>query len=560
MLDQITVFNQAGPILWSKSLAPLKGDPLNELIRNIFLEGRFGATSFISGQYEMKWKLINEFHVVIVAVYQKVIRLPYVEELLEKIKNEIIERYGPLLKQIPFKKIRFDKHFEKILYETEKKLKSNADSPIRKKVNLKAEIFDDSKMEAARSLLVARKSVSNRQKQSEKNGTPTNGIEEILAEQNNPKNFSKKLSKKEMANLDRSKKISKNEISKKDLPSEELDQSDSGYDSSSSSSSDERFDETAISLMREPPKGWKNSFLGKLIFGGSVLTLNDIEPALNDMRSKLMAKNVAADVCKEICESVKASLLGQEKTTFTRVKTIVQNSLRESIQRILTPKNSIDLMRGIGEARKEGKLYSVVVMGINGVGKSTSLAKVAYFLKQGGVNTLLAACDTYRSGAVEQLRVHSKCLDIPLFEMGYAKDPASVALCAQSHAHKKNVECLLIDTAGRMQNNRPLMAALGRLVGECKPDLCLFVGEALVGNDGIDQIAMFNDALASCPGSPHSVDAIILTKFDTVDSKVGAALSMCHKTGQPILFVGTGQKYTHLRQLDVDFVLKALFS
>ena len=199
--------------------------------------------------------------------------------------------------------------------------------------------------------------------------------------------------------------------------------------------------------------------------------------------------------------------------------------------------------------------------GINGVGKSTSLAKVAYFLKQHGIKVLIAACDTFRSGAVEQLRTHSRCLDVPLFQMGYSGDPSRVAASALAHAKENKFDCVLVDTAGRMQNNEPLMRALAKLVSDNDPDLVLFVGEALVGNDGIDQLSMFDRALInySPPGKTHRVDGIVLTKFDTIDDKVGAALSMSYKSGQPVMFVGTGQKYIHLKKLNVSAVMKHLF-
>ena len=113
-----------------------------------------------------------------------------------------------------------------------------------------------------------------------------------------------------------------------------------------------------------------------------------------------------------------------------------------------------------------------------------------------------------------------------------------------------------------MQNNKPLMVALSKLVSTNQPDLVLFVGEALVGNDGVDQLQMFNQALAdsSTTTNPHLIDGMVLTKFDTVDDKVGAALSMSYKTGQPVVFVGTGQKYTSLKKLNIKTVVKALFS
>jgi len=137
----------------------------------------------------------------------------------------------------------------------------------------------------------------------------------------------------------------------------------------------------------------------------------------------------------------------------------------------------------------------MVFVGINGVGKSTSLAKVAYYLKQHGCNPLIAACDTFRSGAVEQLNVHAKCLDVELYQKGYAKDPAGVAAEAIKKAAGQGNDVVLVDTAGRMQNNVPLMSALGKLVVVNEPDLVCFVGEALVGNDGIDQLKVRKRAI-----------------------------------------------------------------
>jgi len=197
--------------------------------------------------------------------------------------------------------------------------------------------------------------------------------------------------------------------------------------------------------------------------------------------------------------------------------------------------------------------------GINGVGKSTSLAKIAYYLKCHDCKPLIAACDTFRSGAVEQLNVHARCLDVPLFQMGYAKDPAIVAKAAINHASNNNHDVVLIDTAGRMQNNVPLMLALSKLVLESNPDLVLFVCEALVGNDGMDQLKMFDRALKSA-GHKRQIDGIVLTKFDTVSDKVGATLTMTHTTGAPVVFVGIGQKYNHLKKLSPQAVIQSLFS
>lgn len=174
----------------------------------------------------------------------------------------------------------------------------------------------------------------------------------------------------------------------------------------------------------------------------------------------------------------------------------------------------------------------------------------------------MAACDTFRSGAVEQLSVHAKCLDVPIFHKGYSKDPSSVAKAAIEQATQDGNDVVLVDTAGRMQNNVPLMKALGKLAQENQPDLVVFVGEALVGNDGVDQVDMFNKAIStssSAYGGKQKVNAILLTKFDTVSDKVGAALTMTHVTNAPILFLGTGQKYHHLQKISTQSVLKSLF-
>jgi len=212
-----------------------------------------------------------------------------------------------------------------------------------------------------------------------------------------------------------------------------------------------------------------------------------------------------------------------------------------------------------GNSSNRARPFVIVMIGINGVGKSTSLAKIAYYLQSNNCYPLLAACDTFRSGAVEQLSVHASCLSLPLYHQGYAKDPSSVAKAAINKATDDGNDVVLIDTAGRMQNNVPLMKALAKLVTETSPDLVLFVCEALVGNDGMDQLTMFQKALTS-GGHSRPIDGIVLTKFDTVSDKVGAALTLTHLTGVPIAFCGTGQKYNHLKPLSVPFVIQSLFS
>lgn len=323
-------------------------------------------------------------------------------------------------------------------------------------------------------------------------------------------------------------------------------------------------------------------FFSNFLSPNRPLTKSDLEPPLKQMQQLLTSKNVAPSTAQAICEVVEKQLIGKRVGTLVGVKRAVRHALEDAIERILRPElggiggrslgmkrgKSVDVLRGVVEKRNPGLLggkknggrpYVIVMIGINGVGKSTSLAKIAYYLQSNQCNPLLAACDTFRSGAVEQLSVHASCLSLPLYHQGYAKDPSAVAKAAINKAAEDGNDVVLVDTAGRMQNNVPLMKALAKLVTETNPDLVLFVCEALVGNDGMDQLTMFQKAL-TMGGHSRPIDGIVLTKFDTVSDKVGAALTLTHLTGVPIAFCGTGQKYNHLRPLSVPFVIQNLFS
>ncbi|KAF3796859.1 Signal recognition particle receptor subunit alpha [Nymphaea thermarum] len=306
-------------------------------------------------------------------------------------------------------------------------------------------------------------------------------------------------------------------------------------------------------------KGWFSSIF-QSISGNTVLEKADLEPALKALKDRLMTKNVAEEIAQKLCESVAVSLEGKKLGSFTRVSSTVQAAMEEALLRILTPRRSIDILRDVHAAKEQGRPYVIVFVGVNGVGKSTNLAKVAYWLLQHNVTVMMAACDTFRSGAVEQLRTHARRLQIPIFEKGYEKDPAIVAKEAIHEASQKHTDVVLVDTAGRMQDNEPLMRALSKLINLNSPDLVLFVGEALVGNDAVDQLSKFNQKLAdfSTASNARLIDGILLTKFDTIDDKVGAALSMVYISGAPVMFVGCGQSYTDLKKLNVKSIVKTL--
>lgn len=308
--------------------------------------------------------------------------------------------------------------------------------------------------------------------------------------------------------------------------------------------------------------------------GTKILTAADLVQPIARMEELLAQKNISQDLARDIGRAVADQLIGKRLHSLYTVQTAVQQAVQTTVTQLLQRTGSLDLLRAVRQKRGDGSLlsslttkmtsnrrpYVITVMGINGIGKTTTLAKLAYYFIQNNCSPLLVAGDTFRSGAVEQLQVHADCLGIPLFQQGYSKNPSTVATAAIAYAmqpeqqrQQKPFDVVLIDTAGRMQNNVPLMKALGKLVTDNKPDCCLMVCEALVGHDGVSQFQMFRQAAGR-------VDGLILTKFDTVDTKMGACLTLTHECGAPIVFLGVGQKYHHLQPMNLPLVIQSLFS
>ncbi|VDD89878.1 unnamed protein product [Enterobius vermicularis] len=334
-----------------------------------------------------------------------------------------------------------------------------------------------------------------------------------------------------------------------------------GLDEEDSEEELEEDEEEMVVADSQKGGGWFSAF--KSLVGNKKLTMEDIQPVVDKMRETLIAKNVAAEPAEKLCQSVASKLEGKVVGTFNRVTNIVKEAFRESLVQLLTPKRRVDILRDVMEAKREGRPYVIVFCGVNGVGKSTNLAKITFWLNENGHRVLIAAGDTFRAGAVEQLRTHTKHLNalhpnhVQLYEQGYGKDPAGLAAAAVSIAVERQIDVVLVDTAGRMQDNEPLMRSLAKLIRVNEPDLVLFVGEALVGNEAVDQLVKFNQALAdhaAMNADARLIDGIVLTKFDTIDDKVGAAVSMTYITGQPIVFVGTGQTYKDLKNLNSSAV------
>ncbi|KAL1605429.1 hypothetical protein SLS60_004979 [Paraconiothyrium brasiliense] len=257
--------------------------------------------------------------------------------------------------------------------------------------------------------------------------------------------------------------------------------------------------------------------------------------------------------------------MGKEKLTSVAVEATLRTSMEKALAKILTPTSSLDLLREIQTVNASGRPYVLSIVGVNGVGKSTNLSKIAFFLLQNHHRVLIAAADTFRSGAVEQLRVHVRNLQelskreggqVDLFEKGYGKDAANIAADAVTHAAKTDFNVVLIDTAGRRHNDQRLMSSLEKFGKLAKPDKILMVGEALVGSDSVAQARNFNQSF----GPGRGLDGFIISKCDTVGDMVGTLVSMVHATGIPVVFLGVGQHYADLRGLNVGSVCRLLMS
>lgn len=511
MIDAVYIFTKGGLILWSSALIPVESDLIDQFIQECLLEHRSSENKYTCRDYEFRWTSVNRFSSVIVVVYKGILSINYIDTVLRSLKAKLVSKLSEQGAESP---VDLSSDFKKILDKCGKISTRGQAAPT---VALSKDI----------------ERPKSSRKQASKEGRAW-GI-------------STKTDAKVMDKLDFSRPCDPSQSQRNVYESESEGEADSDSEIDAAS---------------------KTGLFGRLVASVQKVTGNaklgrpEIEPVLQSFQEGLMAKNVARDVACKIVESVGNRLVGTRTERYTSIASTVKESITKSIEEILTPKKSIDVLKAALDAKVSGRVFSISFLGVNGVGKSTNLAKVAYFLKnKGGLKILLAACDTFRAGAVEQLRVHSKNLDIELFERGYGKDSAEIAKQALSHAKQNGFDVCLIDTAGRMQDNEPLMRAIAKLVAVNTPDLVLFVGEALVGHDAVDQLTKFNRALidySSNPKQPRTVDGIILTKYDTVDDKVGAALSMVYVTGQPIVFVGTGQKYPHLRKLQVKEVVKAL--
>ncbi|XP_057364813.1 signal recognition particle receptor subunit alpha homolog [Daphnia carinata] len=627
MLDFFSIFSKGGIVLWCfQGTSQIFTSSVNALIKAVILQERTGQLSYDHDNVTLKYKLDNEFELVYVVAYQKILKLSYVDKFLNDINMEFRDAYKNELQLQQFgRNFEISEMFTSILksaeewgraqalapramksFEESQKSKKTVASMIErkgddkenkkvKKVEIKVpdvKIPEPINVELSEEDLIQQK----RREFAEKMAAGKNKSKPTTEKLKSPKAASKKSKEsrvwplggapKDMETLDytRDKDLGESPLPQQAvyLPDPKAvgtlqgEVRDMDFESESEEEEDveERGKNDYVPQQVSQQKKKTGIFsLFKNLVGSKTISEEDMAPVLDKMRDHLIAKNVASEIAGKLCDSVAAKLNGKVLGTFESLANTVKASLTESLVQILSPRRRVDILRDVYESQRQKRPYVMSFCGVNGVGKSTNLAKICFWLVENNFRVLIAACDTFRAGAVEQLRTHMRHLNslhpaekhgglpmVQLYEKGYGKDAAGIALEAINHAQEAGIDVVMIDTAGRMQDNEPLMRALAKLIKVNEPDLVLFVGEALVGNEAVDQLVKFNQALAdySASENPHTIDGIVLTKFDTIDDKVGAAISMTYITGQPIVFIGTGQTYADLKTLNVKAVVSIL--
>jgi len=293
---------------------------------------------------------------------------------------------------------------------------------------------------------------------------------------------------------------------------------------------------------KEPEKEEKEGFFSRLKSKISKvkITEKEFEEYSEDLQMLLLENNVALEVAEKIIAALREMIVGKELLK-KEIEQYIRDSLRDIIEEILIEPFDITAKITGKAVEKPNEPFVILFVGINGTGKTTTIEKVADFLKKNDISCVIAAADTFRAASIEQIKQHGEALGIKVISQQYGADPASVGFDAISYAKKNHVNVVLIDTAGRMHTAKNLMKEVEKIANVCKPDLKLFIGESITGNDAVEQAKTFNSAIG--------IDGIILAKAD-VDERGGTALSVGYVTKKPILFLGTGQEYKALEPFD----------
>jgi len=280
---------------------------------------------------------------------------------------------------------------------------------------------------------------------------------------------------------------------------------------------------------------------------GAVIREKHLDNVLWEMELALLESDVAMEAVDEMKVIIKKRLVGLRVENRAAITPTIEKALKASLVELLS-KTTFDPQTLLD---KRDQPLVIAFVGVNGTGKTTTIARITDWLQQNGKSVVMAASDTFRAGAIEQLELHAERLGCKFIKHQAGGDPAAVAFDAVEHAKAKHRDIVMIDTAGRMQTNSNLMDEMKKIKRVAKPDLIMFVGDSLAGNDAIDQAKKFHEAVG--------IDAVVLTKLD-VDAKGGAALSISSAIGQPIAFVGIGQEYGDIMPFDATWIVERIFA
>lgn len=587
MIDQLYIISTGGVVLFHRAFGntPHRRATVNTFLQEFLLEDRSGESEVVIDDLKLRWALAYENKFLVVALYAKFLPCRYLDSFLQDVKALVIAQFREAIVKYDVKAFATFNKNEEFL-----SLLSTFEAREKASVISKYKDDDDDAAGSGKQSAPGHDATTRDDSPVGKGGSNSKGSAtgsalatkdgRVIGKRGGP-SASPVGNKSASPPADTKKKGKPTKVATVwDKPSDDPTVAVQGSSGGDVAPTEEELNAQAeilkktvikrtadgkVAPMQE--KVWEGQKRGRLeswlrsYVGKRELEEEDFTKIIPSLKEKLIGKNVAVEVAEHVCDSVKTSLTGKKVGTFETLHAVVEDAMIEALRRILQPKREINILRSVASSVAKKKPYTIVFCGVNGVGKSTTLSKVAYWLQQNGHSLLVAAGDTFRHGAVEQLEVHGRCLGVQIFQMGYGTDPSAVAAAAIAQAQRQRNDVVLIDTAGRMQDHEPRMRALAKLIHDNQPDLVLFVGEALVGNNGVDQLRKFNQCLrdfAPVGHAPRGIDGLVLTKFDTIDDKVGATLSMVYELGQPIVFVGVGQTYQDLKVIEPDVVAAAL--
>jgi len=279
----------------------------------------------------------------------------------------------------------------------------------------------------------------------------------------------------------------------------------------------------------------------------SELRGKDLDKVLDEFHMTLLESDIALPAADYIRDQLKLRIEQLQFTRFSDPRGQVRGILQEILLSVLEKPGQVDFFRLVEEKKKKGEQLIVVFVGVNGTGKTTSIAKLAHILQKKRYSVILAASDTYRAGSIQQLEEHARRIGVKTIKHDYGADAAAVAFDAVNYARAHGVNVVLIDTAGRMQTNKNLLEEMRKIVRVTKPDLTVLVVDALTGNDALEQGKVFGGAV--------KIDGIILAKLDA-DVKGGSSISLSYILGRPVLLVGTGQGYDDLETFQAKEIVR----